>query len=108
MSFISFIIFSLGFGRARNRWFKHGIKRDFITVILPNGVKCLRCQLSYFAKFSSSFNVSVYEFSDQSNIIVVSSANCTNLKSVLLILIPLIFSLFLIFIANISAQRIEM
>ena len=61
-----------------------------------------------FAKFSNSFNASVNEFSDPSNIIVESSANCTNLKSMLLILIPLIFSLFLIFIANNSAQRIKM
>ena len=61
-----------------------------------------------FAKCSVSFNVFVNAFSDPSNFIVMSSANCTNLKSMLLILIPLVVTLFLIFIANISAQRIKM
>ena len=59
-----------------------------------------------FAKFSSSINVSVNKFFNPSSIIVVSLANCTNLNSVLLILIPF-FSLLFIFIDNISAQRIK-
>ena len=61
----------------------------------------------FLANSSSSFNVSFRESSEPSNITVVSSAYCVRTKSLLLIFIPLIFSLFLIFMANISAQSIN-
>ena len=61
----------------------------------------------FCANSSSSFNVSFRESSEPSKITVVSSAYCVKIKSLLLIFIPLIFSLFLIFMANISAQSIN-
>ena len=61
----------------------------------------------FLANSSSSFSVSFRESLEPSKIIVVSSAYCVRTKSLLLIFIPLIFSLFLIFMANISEQSIN-
>ena len=58
----------------------------------------------YFAQLDSTLRVSFKEVNEPSNITDVSSAYCDNMYSVLLIVIPLIFLLFLILIARTSAH----
>ena len=70
--------------------------------------KKLTLRPEMFTYCSSSCNVSLRNSSEPSNMTVVSSAYCVKIKSVLLIFILFIFSFFLIFIAKISAQSINM
>ena len=58
-------------------------------------------------QFSRPLNVSFRDSSDPPNMTDVSSAYGVRINYLLLIYIPLIFSLFFIFIARISAHRVK-